>query len=352
MSSPASLTAKGIVRPLLPHIALRRLHRARGTDNLYFRLFVFLLAMAGVPWSALAQDRIQLSYLGNAGWEVTDGKTVVLVDPYLTRFKTDVPNDQMRPDDPRASVTRDEIVAPDRAVIDAHVKRADFILVTHTHGDHVFDVPYIAQKTGAMVIGTESTINYARASGVPASQLFTVKGGEDLEFGVFSVRVVPSLHGILRRAPNVQGTAGPLPPLIFPADAKPPFRIRDFVEGGTLAYLIRIGGCQVLAFGSMNYIEREVDGLRPDVALVGAMPERREIYHYTERLMHALGDPPLVVPTHWDAFNVPDDLSQQPAIDRLQSFTAEVKAASPRTQVIVPEYFKPIRVPAASSSQR
>lgn len=33
------------------------------------------------------------------------------------------------------------------------------------------------------------------------------------------------------------------------------------IEGGTLAYLIRIGGRQILAFGSMNYIEREIDGL-------------------------------------------------------------------------------------------
>ena len=49
------------------------------------------------------------------------------------------------------------------------------------------------------------------------------------------------------------------------------------IEGGTLAYLIRMNGRQILVFGSMNYIEREVEGLRPDVVLVGAMPERREI---------------------------------------------------------------------------
>lgn len=116
------------------------------------------------------------------------------------------------------------------------------------------------------------------------------------------------------------------------------------MEGGTLAYLIRMGGQQVLVFGSMNYIEREVDGLRPDVALIGAMPERREIYHYTERLLRALGYPRLVLPTHWDRFNVPYDVSQQPAIERLQSFIAEVKAASPRTEVIVPKYFEPVTV--------
>ncbi len=44
----------------------------------------------------------------------------------------------------------------------------------------------------------------------------------------------------------------------------------------------------------MNYIEREIEGLKPDVALVGAMPERREIYDYMGRLLRALEAPPLV----------------------------------------------------------
>jgi L-ascorbate metabolism protein UlaG (beta-lactamase superfamily) len=116
------------------------------------------------------------------------------------------------------------------------------------------------------------------------------------------------------------------------------------VEGGTLAYLIRIGGHQVILFGSMNYIERELEGLRPDVALIGAMPERNNIDDYTKRLMRVLGNPAVVLPTHWDRFNVPYSVSQQPAIDRLQSFVAEVKAVSPETKVIVPEYFQPVSI--------
>jgi hypothetical protein len=51
-----------------------------------------------------------------------------------------------------------------------------------------------------------------------------------------------------------------------------------------------------------------------------------------------------VFPTHWDRFNVPYSTSQQPAIERLQSFLAEVRVASPSTRVIVPEYFQPIVV--------
>jgi L-ascorbate metabolism protein UlaG (beta-lactamase superfamily) len=287
---------------------------------------------------AQAQGTLRLSYMGTAGWKITDGKTVILVDPYLTRLKTDTPNDPALASDPRPLVTDNDFVTSDPAVIDAHVSKADYILVTHTHVDHVLDMPYIARKTDAVVIGTESTANFARDNGVPDAQILTVKGGEDLQLRGFSVRVIPSLHGILP-------SSFPPPSTIFPADAKPPFKLGQlFVEGGTLAYLIRIAGHQIIVFGSMNYIEREVDGLRPDVALIGAMPERNKIYRYTERLLHALGDPPLVMPTHWDRFNVNYDVSQQPAIDRLQSFIAEVKQASPHTKVIVPRYFVPVVV--------
>lgn len=310
-------------------------------------VLLLLCMLSTLTWS---QDRVTLSYLGTAGWELTDGHIIVLIDPYLTRLKINTPNDPVLASDSRPTIAPGDVAQSDQAVIDAHIKRADFILITHTHMDHALDMPYIARKTGALVIGTESTANFARASGVPGAQILTVKGGEDLEFGAISVRVVPSLHGILRRAPNLRPAQNSQPPrpALFPADAKPPFRLDQLPgEGGTLAYLVRIGGHQVLAFGSMNYIEREVDGLRPDVALIGAMPERREIYRYTERLMLALGNPPLVIPSHWDRFNVPYDVSQQPAIDRLQSFIAEVKAASPATTVIVPRYFEPIPLPTS-----
>jgi L-ascorbate metabolism protein UlaG (beta-lactamase superfamily) len=281
--------------------------------------------------------------LGTAGWEITDGKAVILVDPYFTRPKMRTPNDDVSQDDPRPLVTGNSIVAPATEIIDAHIARADVILITHTHADHALDMPYIAKKTGATVIGTESTINLARASGIDDQHLKPVNGREELKFNGFWVRVIPSVHGIFRRPQGEQN--GQLrPPPVFPADAKPPFRLGQYVEGGTLAYLIGIGSQQVILFGSMNYIEEDLVGLRPDVALIGAMPERNNIDNYTPRLMRVLGNPPVVLPTHWDQFNVPHSVSQQPAVDRLQSFIAEVKAASPATRVIVPEYFKPVQI--------
>ena len=96
----------------------------------------------------------------------------------------------------------------------------------------------------------------------------------------------------------------------------------------------------------MNYIEREIEGLEPDVAVIGAGSSRKEIYDYTGRLMRALHSPALVLPTHWDNFLAPCSASQQTNLDALQSFVKEVVAASPKTKVIVPKYFEAIRVPA------
>jgi len=37
-------------------------------------------------------------------------------------------------------------------------------------------------------------------------------------------------------------------------------------------------------------------------------------------------------------------VAQEPALQRLQSFLSEVKAASPKSMVIVPKYFEPIAI--------
>ena len=58
---------------------------------------------------------------------------------------------------------------------------------------------------------------------------------------------------------------------------KAPLSLRQMPpEGGTLAYLICFHAHQMLALGGMNYIEREIEGLRPDVVLVGAGASRTE----------------------------------------------------------------------------
>ena len=291
---------------------------------------------------ATHSNQVVLKYLGAAGWEITDGNTTILIDPYLSRINGPPPPEGHRmAGDTRRAYGWSDVAVPDVGAIDSHIQRADFVLVTHTHYDHVLDVPHIALKTGAAVIGTESTENVLRAYAVPEQQLITVRGGEDYELKAFSLKVIPSIHSALDHKRYFSSATAP-------AGMKAPLTLEQMhPEGGTLAYLIRFHGHQILAFGGMNYIEREIQGLEPDVALIGAGSSRKEIYDYSGRLMRALHYPPLVLPTHWDQFLTPYDASQQSAIDALQSFVQEIAAASPKTKVIVPKYFEPIPLEAA-----
>jgi L-ascorbate metabolism protein UlaG (beta-lactamase superfamily) len=300
-----------------------------------------IFALAAQNPNVAKNGQVILRWLGTAGWEIGDGSTIILIDPYLSRVNGPRPPGAGSAGTPMPGDTRklygwDDAIVPDEAVINVHIQHANFILVTHTHYDHVLDVPYIAAKTHATVIGTESTENVLRAYSVPEEQLITVRGGEDYEFGSFSLKVIPSIHSALDHKhyfSSAKAPEGMKAPLTFEQISP---------EGGTLAYLIRFHGHQILAFGGMNYIEREMQGLKPDVALVGAAGSRKEIYDYCGRLMHALQFPQLVLPTHWDNFFVPYGGSQQPAIEAVQSFVQEIHAASPKTKVIVPNYFEAI----------
>lgn len=47
-----------------------------------------------------------------------------------------------------------------------------------------------------------------------------------------------------------------------------PMKLDDYVEGGTLAYLLRLAGHEILILDTANFIERELAGLRPDIAII------------------------------------------------------------------------------------
>jgi len=300
------------------------------------------LTAAAAPSPSAARAALRLTYLGNAGWEISDGTTVVLVDPFLTQFARWEPGAVAAGPDPDAAYV------PDSARIDRHIRRADYILVTHGHSDHALDAGYIATRTGANIVGHETIANLARAYRVPEQQLITVVGGEDYDFDTFSVRVIPSIHSALddkryfNNGRDIAGTA--------PRGLTAPLRRRDYQEGGSLAYLIRMGGYEILVMGSMNYIEREMQGLRPDVALIGANSQRLEIHDFTGRLLRALGSPALVIPNHADAYGNPNPPAA--ALADRERFRQEVLAASPGSRYLFPTWFEPIVLPARDVAPR
>ena len=68
---------------------------------------------------------------------------------------------------------------------------ADFILLTHAHGDHVADAISIAKRTGALVISNYEIHNWAKSNGVKAHPLN--HGGKwNFDFG--TCKYVNAIH--------------------------------------------------------------------------------------------------------------------------------------------------------------
>ena len=286
----------------------------------------------------LAQGQeLSLKYLGTAGWQIDDGNITVLIDPYISRFKLGT-GPGVHPKDTRNTVLRSDIAVSDTVGIDSLITEVDFILVHHSHFDHLADVPYIAKKTGAKVIGTETSCNILRAYGIPDEQLYPVKGGEDYQFENFSVRVVPGIHSALNDKHYIDNRVYSEPP---PA----PLKVSDFIEGGSLMFLARFKHHEVLTMGSMNFVERELFGIHPDILLAGVNRSQLGLYKYNERLLKVTDNPKYIIPTHWDNFRLPYGFSQQRAVDqKLIPFKEDVKKLSPDTKVIIPTHLGTIRI--------
>ena len=95
------------------------------------------------PVKSKAATQVTLTYLGAAGWEIADGSTVILVDPYLSRVPLQADRGSLgqaagadrRPVDPNTPV------ATDTAAVDAHIRGADFILLHHSHFRSTISIP-------------------------------------------------------------------------------------------------------------------------------------------------------------------------------------------------------------------
>ncbi|MEX0682499.1 MAG: MBL fold metallo-hydrolase [Dehalococcoidia bacterium] len=114
-----------------------------------------------------------LDWLGTATFRLTIGDLVIFLDAYMDR----VPS------------------APPVGLSAKDVTKADYVLVGHSHFDHIAGAETIAMNTGATVIGSHESCRVLREAGVPDGQLKGSSGGERhrLAPGV-SVRVFPSIH--------------------------------------------------------------------------------------------------------------------------------------------------------------
>lgn len=275
-----------------------------------------------------AAPALSLRWLGTASFVLESATTTVLIDPYLTRKPLLAMPFAHEPDDD--------------AIFGAIPGKVDAVLCGHSHYDHVADAPRIAKRTGARLVGSESTCAWGAAEGLPESQLVRVgPRGRTLEVGDMTVRFIPSQHG------KVAFHRVPFPGFVTEAPTLPQ-PIWAYKMGGAFGVHVRVGGLSVYHNGSADLIDAELDGERADV-LLACLAGRKGTENYVGRLVSAL-QPGLVVPTHHDAFFAPLErgIHLLPGID-VEGFVSEVFQRAPRASVITPGYEQPICVPAGDA---
>ena len=119
----------------------------------------------------------RLVFHGHSAFELaTSGGHTLLFDPWLEG-------------NPAADIGVDD------------VDKADYILVSHGHGDHFGDVITLAKKTNATVLATYELVAYCQAKGVRNGHGMSIGGGYRFPFGY--AKLTPALHG-----PAVEGSDG------------------------------------------------------------------------------------------------------------------------------------------------
>src|SRR5262245_24094635 len=104
---------------------------------------------------------VRITYLGTNGYLLESRGSTLLVDPYFSRIGL-----FSLAFDP--SITPlEKRVAAGLAYLPQHI---DAVLVTHGHVDHLFDAPGIAEKTGARLLASPTSIFLANAAGFPRAR--------------------------------------------------------------------------------------------------------------------------------------------------------------------------------------
>jgi L-ascorbate metabolism protein UlaG (beta-lactamase superfamily) len=109
---------------------------------------------------------MEIRFLGHAAFELSDGSTRVLIDPFLTG-------------NPKAAVTADEL-------------SPDALLLTHGHADHIGDTVAIAERARPDVVAIVEIANELTEDGV--ENVHDPNLGGTVRFDWGWVKLVPAWH--------------------------------------------------------------------------------------------------------------------------------------------------------------
>jgi L-ascorbate metabolism protein UlaG (beta-lactamase superfamily) len=174
----------------------------------------------------------RVQWLGHACSLIESEGQRILIDPFLTG-------------NPAAAITADK--AP-----------ADFILISHGHGDHVGDSVAIAKRTGATVIANYEISLWLEKQGVQKAHGMQHGGGRTFPFG--RVKLTLAFHGSM--LPDGSNGGNPCGFLLYLKDGKKIYAAQDTGLFGDMRLIGEEGiDLAILPIGD-NYTMGPDDALR------------------------------------------------------------------------------------------
>jgi L-ascorbate metabolism protein UlaG (beta-lactamase superfamily) len=279
---------------------------------------------------------LRVTFMGVTTILLDDGETAVMTDGFFSRpaLKTLVLGN-IKPDQTRINY----------ALSKAGITKLASVLTAHSHHDHAMDSPEVARRTGALLIGSESTAYIARGANFPEDRIRVISGGETFTFGRFKITVIKSSHspgGLLSRL-NMGDIKAPL---------RPPVRASEYKEGGSYSYLIEHDGRRILVHASANYVPDFMRSVRADVIFLGVgrlgKQGRGFAKRYWREVVQATGAG-VIIPIHWDDFTMPLDEPPRPMPRPLDNIKGGMKtlrrlAEANHVTVRMMQPFEPVTV--------
>ena len=232
---------------------------------------------------------MKVTFFGTTTLLFDDGKDQILFDCHFTRPSL---LKYIAGSEPTDTKLADELLKKH------HIDRLKAIFVSHSHHDHVMDVPYVANKTGAAVYGTSSAMNVCRGGDVDEKKLIEFKENETYEVGDYKITVLKSLHSKPTILNNDLGETIDEP-------LRQPARLRSYKEGGSYDFYVETKDKKYMIRPSFNYIKGQMDGYEADVLFLGVAGLAKADAE-TERIFFeetaAKVKPEVIIPLHWDNF--------------------------------------------------
>ena len=201
-------------------------------------------------------DRVTVTWLGTTTLLFDDGETQILIDGTFTR----VGLLKMALFLPVSS----DVATINYALTEFRMDRLAAIVPVHSHFDHAMDVGHVANRTSAVILGSESTANIARGADVPVDQYQILAEGETRQFGDFTIRLKASRH-----APIKPGGGGSWFPGTIDERLRQPASVSAWKEGVVWSVFIGHPRGTTLVQGSGGYIKDKLLDDSADVVMLG-----------------------------------------------------------------------------------